>query len=479
MKYSLQLTLSFFLLSSLVACGGSGGGGDDAPPPPPDINVSGQLIAPEVPTATTGVVAQMQSVATSNITAQDEGCDSVPLGYRPLNGTTVEALFADKTVARSFNTNACGQFSLMLPPDVDSLSVREPGFEPLSADIKVFTDSDQGQLASLLPKGATYLISTLQYLGGDRLAFSIVDSISGRAVIGRPRSILSVTINSVEEPIRDISSVAATNNEASVVLVMDSSASMRYSVTPGFDRIDLASIAAHTFIEGKGAKDETAFIIFSSGVYLINEMNLEAGLPMQDSSGATVAWQFSDNGFVTASQPLHRVADAYNSNSIFYGGVSGRPLHVQSGDVLTSVSYPFYGSTGLWDAVLEGVSTLSTATNGRQLVVAMTDGADNTSVYDLDDVIARAKQENVPVHVIGFGTEREVNVDDLSRLAAETGGEFQRVEDEKLPDLYQNIQLGVRYQYVIEVLPLSTGDLVVLRIVTAGSGESQKQITIQ
>ncbi len=473
---------TIIVVAFLSACGG--GGGSNSPVPQlvqGPGKVDGQIIVPEIPTADSGVVAKLrQSKAQGGIglAAEASACDTIPPGYRALADATVEAKDQDNNVVQTFTTDTCGAFDVTLPANVTSLSTTLTGYQPLSVDVAVFSDTEQGKLASMLPTGAEYQISSLQYVGNNRVVFSVVDSVSRRAVIGLPQSAFTVAVNSVDQPIQDISSVAATNSEASVVLVMDASGSMVTSVTPDLDRIDLASIAAHTFIDGKGAADETGFVIFGSSFDRITSDFLENTIPLQDSSGTPVPWQFTDSGFVDSNQTLHRVADAYNRNSELYGA-GGVALHAESGDVLTSERYPFGGTTALWDGVVESTVMLGAASNGRQLIVAMTDGRNNSSSNDVDDAIAQAQQVNVPVHTIGFGDEGDVNVDELTRLANETGGEFQRVEDEQLADLYQNIQLGVRFQYEIETVALNIGDVVGLNIANGDAVTVSRSVTIQ
>ena len=480
-RYTLTLP-GIVAVMFLTACGG--GGGSNGPVPQliqGNEKVDGQIIVPEIPTAQTGVVAklrQSKAQAGTSQAAEASACDTIPPGYSALENATVEARDQDGNVVQTFTTDTCGVFDVTLPATVVSLSATLDGYQPLSVDVAVFTDTEQGKLASMLPTGAEYQISSLQYVGDNRVVLSVVDSVSRRAVIGIPQSAFAVTVNSVDQPVQDISSVAATNSEASVVLVMDASGSMGSSVTADLERIDLASIAAHTFVDGKGAADETGFVIFGSSFDRITSDFLENTIPLQDSNGTAVAWQFTDSGFVDSSQALHRVADAYNDNSELYsaGGVA---LHPESGDVLTIESYPFGGSTALWDGVVEGTVMLASAGNGRQLIVAMTDGRNNSSSNDIDDAIAQAQQINVPVHTIGFGDEGDVNVEDLTRLANETGGEFQRVEDEQLADLYQNIQLGVRFQYEIETVALNIGDVVELSLTDGDAVAVSRSVTIQ
>ncbi len=63
----------------------------------------------------------------------------------------------------------------------------------------------------------------------------------------------------------------------------------------------------------------------------------------------------------------------------------------------------------------------------RYFIIVLTDGSSTDDYYSLDDAISAAKNVPAPVYAIGLGSD--VNVDDLTTLALETGGWYLQAED--------------------------------------------------
>jgi small nuclear ribonucleoprotein (snRNP)-like protein len=78
------------------------------------------------------------------------------------------------------------------------------------------------------------------------------------------------------------------------------------------------------------------------------------------------------------------------------------------------------GSTAFYDAIIAGLKQLNGA-DGMNVIVALTDGNDNSSYASLVQTIKEAKQMDIPVYVVGLG---DVNRSMLSQIATETGGQF-------------------------------------------------------
>ena len=78
------------------------------------------------------------------------------------------------------------------------------------------------------------------------------------------------------------------------------------------------------------------------------------------------------------------------------------------------------GSTAFYDAIIAGLKQLNGA-DGMNVIVALTDGNDNSSYASLVQTINEAKQMDIPVYVVGLG---DVNRAMLSQIATETGGQF-------------------------------------------------------
>ncbi|MCI0515592.1 tetratricopeptide repeat protein [candidate division KSB1 bacterium] len=85
-------------------------------------------------------------------------------------------------------------------------------------------------------------------------------------------------------------------------------------------------------------------------------------------------------------------------------------------------------------------------TLGRKAIVVLSDGDDNASSMNLNQVIARAKKGNIPIFPINFNKQADESV--LRRIALETGGKYYyspRAAD--LAELYVNILNELQGQY--------------------------------
>lgn len=92
------------------------------------------------------------------------------------------------------------------------------------------------------------------------------------------------------------------------------------------------------------------------------------------------------------------------------------------------------GGTHLYDATLAGIETLvASRLTGRKAVVVLTDGKDEApgSRHSDDFVIERAREERIPLYMLGLGRSREINEAVMRRMADETEGKYFHAEDEE------------------------------------------------
>jgi len=141
------------------------------------------------------------------------------------------------------------------------------------------------------------------------------------------------------------------------------------------------------------------------------------------------------------------------------------------------------GDTALYDALLTSLDLVA-ETSGRKAVVLLSDGVDDDgtgqplSTASVDEALKRAAEINVPVFVIGLGTEMDEAV--LQRIADETGGRYLPApETSQLAEVYDSIGTQLSGQYAIRYtssLPedgstrrvdLSSGDLLAAKTYTA------------
>lgn len=89
------------------------------------------------------------------------------------------------------------------------------------------------------------------------------------------------------------------------------------------------------------------------------------------------------------------------------------------------------GSTALFDAILAGLDQLKSAHHDKKALLVVTDGADNSSKHSFEEVLARAKAENVVIYAVGMFDDETLKAESmrkskvkslLSRLAQVTGG---------------------------------------------------------
>jgi VWFA-related protein len=79
------------------------------------------------------------------------------------------------------------------------------------------------------------------------------------------------------------------------------------------------------------------------------------------------------------------------------------------------------GETALFDAIYEAIMALEAdGQSGKRAIIAMTDGIDNSSRRRSDEVIARAREAKIPLYLLGFGREGELDACVMQKLAKET-----------------------------------------------------------
>ena len=117
--------------------------------------------------------------------------------------------------------------------------------------------------------------------------------------------------------------------------------------------------------------------------------------------------------------------------------------------------------TRLWDAVEESINALRIV-EGRRVVVVFTDGDDSASRRGLDDVLDRARIENVMVYAIGLESEyfngqqrvRTRPARGLRRLADETGGGFFELKKkDELGPTFTRVAQELHSQYLLGFTP--------------------------
>ncbi len=105
------------------------------------------------------------------------------------------------------------------------------------------------------------------------------------------------------------------------------------------------------------------------------------------------------------------------------------------------------GGTLLYDATYSGIETLVAARReGKNAVVVLTDGKDESpgSRYSDQLVIDRAKEEKVPLYMLGLGQHDEINETVMKRMAEETGGKyFHAGSEQRLFEIFEKLSIDL------------------------------------
>jgi len=432
----------------LSACGGDGGDDNSSNSGP---TAEGTILLPST-------LTDEQIAAAGIILADLENCLNLPAGYIPIPNTTIDFLNAIGTVLSSTTTDACGQFNASVGEEVVNLVVNIPGFQEIVSDIDAFTGNEPG-LVSTIPDDATYEIASLQASGesGDSVAFSVTDSQTNTAVIGLPDDAVTINLNGVPIALVDISLASDVAEPASVTMVLDASGSMSSRVEDKngddliddngatYDRFRITALAAHAYLDGMPNTDETAVIPFGSDVHFINDAYIADNLSIEDSSGNPASYTFSEDGFTSSSSDLRFIVDSYNESSQLYRDINPDARHPLTPN-LSIDSYEYGGGTSLYDGIEEGLENLSTRSTSRKLVIAMSDGQNNSSSITREGVIDSAVAKGIPVYTITFlGTSGGEN---MEQIALGTNASYYEVAGFDFQSIFQTIQTGITFQYI-------------------------------
>jgi hypothetical protein len=114
-------------------------------------------------------------------------------------------------------------------------------------------------------------------------------------------------------------------------------------------------------------------------------------------------------------------------------------------------------STAFYDALMVALQNYE-SDYGMKVIIALTDGNDNSSVFTFDDVVDLSKEKEIPIYIIGLG---EVNADSLNLLALKTDGQFFYAPTANMLDsTYQIIQnrINAFYELIYESRNLTASD---------------------
>ena len=109
-----------------------------------------------------------------------------------------------------------------------------------------------------------------------------------------------------------------------------------------------------------------------------------------------------------------------------------------------------WGTTGLYDAIIEAIDAIQAA-KGRRALVLISDGSDRYSKATAAEALDRARRSDVMVYPIAVGSARAPL---FAELAALTGGRsFQPKDPGELNTIMRTIASELRHQYLLGYTP--------------------------
>ena len=114
-------------------------------------------------------------------------------------------------------------------------------------------------------------------------------------------------------------------------------------------------------------------------------------------------------------------------------------------------------TTRLWDAIREGIQSVSEI-DGRRAVLVFTDGWDMNSDATPGRILADAREHDVMLYAIamwtGRGTEKQRPSRELGMLATQTGGGFYELtESDEMNSVFTQVATELHQQYVLGFMP--------------------------
>lgn len=128
--------------------------------------------------------------------------------------------------------------------------------------------------------------------------------------------------------------------------------------------------------------------------------------------------------------------------------VNPRPFTTDKADLKKRINTlrPLSG-TLLYDATFAAIETLEAGqVRGKKAVVVLTDGMDGSpgSRHSDRQVIARAKETGIPLHMLGLGRKGEINEEVMKRMAQETGGTYHHATNkEALNSIFEKLSIDL------------------------------------
>jgi VWFA-related protein len=144
------------------------------------------------------------------------------------------------------------------------------------------------------------------------------------------------------------------------------------------------------------------------------------------------------------------------NQSVSFGLPGSKPFTNNPAELEAALTHLANGQTALYDAIAAGLEHLKKGDRDKKVLIVISDGADNASRIQLDQVVALAKQSDAIIYTVGIfePEDPDHNPKVLKQLAETTGGETflpEAVRD--VIPVCERIAHDIRSQYTLAYTP--------------------------
>ena len=161
--------------------------------------------------------------------------------------------------------------------------------------------------------------------------------------------------------------------------------------------------------------------------------------------------------FVRSSNPEDQMFVVNFNECVSLGLPVGLPFTGEIGILKQAIrNSPESGRSAIYDAVVEALAHITSATYEKKVIIVVSDGGDNASRHSLARLVEMAEESDVIIYSIGIFDrfDRDRNPAALKLLARATGGEaFFPTELEDVQGICARIAKDIRTQYSLSYVP--------------------------
>ena len=250
-------------------------------------------------------------------------------------------------------------------------------------------------------------------------------------------------------------------SKAAAVMELVTTDTSNYPLVTAYFRVQDAQ--THASIDGLTTEDFAVEERLAGGEYVAREVKSAMQLKGSQGLNVVLAADKSDSIYDSDMVKIQQVMTSFVRKLNFDAGDKAEVLAFDS--IVQQMAYftndpgllvnginnmSTDGMTALYNAIHDGVNH-ATLQGGARCVIAFTDGIDNQSIYTSEEVIQYALKNQVPVYIIGVGSD--VDTYTLQDIADRTGGRYWFIDDlYDLEDIYNEIYASQMEIYAVEYL---------------------------